>query len=93
MKLNKEEEARKIAQQIHEERRKALLEERKLRQEELLRKEHEKRDKKVKQNMLQKRWDKMKWVSKYLDENIDRKATKRNRETAEAAGLGKIVQI
>jgi hypothetical protein len=81
-KLNQEEEARKRAQQIHEERRKALLEERKLRQEELLRKEHEKRDKKVKQNMLQKRWDMMKWVSKYLDENTDRwKIEKEQRET------------
>ena len=57
------------AQRINEERRNALLAERKHRQEELLRKEQEKKDRKIKQNMLYKRWEMMRWVTKYIDEN------------------------
>ena len=38
----------------------------------MLRKEHKKKDRKIEQNMLEKRWEMMKWVTQYIDENSDK---------------------
>ena len=70
-KIRQEEESRKEARRIDEQRRNALLAERKQRQEEILRKEQESRDRKIKQNTLYKRWEMMRWVTNYIDENTE----------------------
>ena len=55
-----------------EERRTQLIAERKIKQEQLLRQEQEKQDKKVKKKMLEERWEMMKWLTRYIDENTDK---------------------
>ena len=62
----------KEARRIDEQRRNTLLAERKQRQEEILRKEQESRDRKIKQNTLYKRWEMMRWVTNYIDENTEK---------------------
>jgi hypothetical protein len=48
------------------------LAEKKFRQEEILRQEQEKLDRKIKKKMLEERWTMMKWVTTYIDENADK---------------------
>ena len=50
-KLKREDESRKETRTLNEERRKSLLAEKKTKQEEMLRKDKEKKDRKIKQNM------------------------------------------
>jgi hypothetical protein len=71
-KIRQEEESRMEARRINEQRRNDLLAERKQKQEEILRKEQEKKDRKIKQNTLYKRWEMMRWVTKYIDENSEK---------------------
>ena len=80
-KIRKEEESKKEARRVNKERRDALLAEQKMRQEEILRKEQESKERKIRQNTLQKRWEMMRWVTKYIDENSDKwKIEKETRE-------------
>ena len=91
-KIRQEEESRKEAKRVDEERRIALLAERKKRQEEILRKEQESRNRKIRQKTLDKRWEMMRWVTKYIDENHkkleNRKEKESSKHPAEAARMG-----
>ena len=71
-KLKREDESRKETRTLNEKRRKSLLAEKKTKQEEMLSKDQERKDRKIKQNMLGRRWEMMKWVTKYIDENSDK---------------------
>ena len=63
---------RNAARDQAEERRNQLITERKIIEEQLLCQEQERMDKKVKKKMLEERWEMMKWLTKYIDENTDK---------------------
>ena len=52
--------------------RRKLLAEKKFRQEEILRQEQDKLDRKIKKKRLEERWALMKWVTTYIDDNTDK---------------------
>ena len=68
-----------------------------------MRKEQESRDRKIKQNTLYKRWEMMRWVTKYIDENTekweiekekrDQNNQQRLKDWAKLSRLDKIKQI
>ena len=62
--------------------------ERKIKQEQILRQERDKRDNKVKKRMLVERWEMTKWLTKYTDENTEKWAReKKEREENERKWL------
>jgi hypothetical protein len=63
---------RKKAQALYEERRSRLLEENKQKQEQLLRKEQEKWERKLTKKMLEERWAISRLITGYIDVNTDR---------------------
>ena len=74
-------EKRNQALRDQEETRRRLIQEKKTRQEQILREAQEKKDKKIKKRMLEDRWEMAKWITKYIDENQDRWAEeKKERE-------------
>ena len=86
--LKAEVEKREEARIIEETRRKTLLAEKKLKQENLLRQEQEKKARKIKKRMLEERWEMARWISKYISENEERWAReKRERESSERKWL------
>ena len=70
--LQRERENRKKAREAMEEKRRKLLEQNKIKQEEILRADHEKKERQQKKRMLEERWAMARWVSTYIDENSDR---------------------
>ena len=70
--LKKEVEDKKRAKEIYEERRKKLLADQKVKQEELLRKEQERKVRKQTKKMLEERWAMARWITSYIDENTTR---------------------
>ena len=60
------------ARRKNEDKRKVLLADRKIRQEEILRKGQEKADRKIKQRMLEERWEMMRWITGYIDKNSEK---------------------
>ena len=79
--MKKEVEDRKKAKEINEEKRRKLIEEKKIKQEAILRAEQEKSEKKLKKRMLEERWAMARWISKYIDENTEKwKREKINRQ-------------
>ena len=70
--LKQQTEKRKAAEKTNKERREALIKEKKYKQEELLRQAQEKIQRKKTQQDLQSKWEMMRWVTKYLAENMDR---------------------
>ena len=70
-KLKKEETARNEARKPNEDKRQVLLADNKVKQEEILRLKQEKSDRKTKQKMLEKRWEMMRWITTYIDENSE----------------------
>ena len=78
---------RNEAKLIEKERRNKLIEEKKLKQEKMLRQEQEKRDKIIKKKMLEERWEMTKWITKYIDVNEDKWAREKKRN-GKKTGLG-----
>ena len=70
--LKKEVEDRKRAKEIFEERRKKLLADQKVKQEELLRKEQERKARKQTKKMLEERWAMLRWVTSFIEENQEK---------------------
>ena len=82
--MRREVEDRKKAKLLSEERRQKLLQEEKIRQEAMLKAEHEKQERKSKQRMLKERWEMARWIASYIDENSDRwKREKESRDLDE----------
>ena len=70
--MKREIEDSKRAKEVFETRRKQLIEEKKLKQEELLRKHHEAKERKIKKKMLEDRWAMAKWLTNYIDQNHEK---------------------
>ena len=61
-----------------------LLEEKKFKQEKMLRQEQENRNKIIKKRILEERWERTEWITKYIDENEAKWAReKKGREESE----------
>ena len=79
--IRQEVEKRNAAKIDEARRRNKLLEDKKVRQEQILRENQEKLDRKSKKRMLEERWAMTRWVTKYIDENSERWALeKKDRE-------------
>ena len=63
---------RKSAKILEEKRRTRLLQDKKTRQEQFLREEKEKADKKIKKKMIEESWAMTKFITGYIDENTDK---------------------
>ena len=62
--MKKEVEKRNSAKILEEKRRQKMLEEKKIRQEKILRQEQERADKKIKKRMMAERWAMAKWLTR-----------------------------
>jgi hypothetical protein len=70
--MKKETHGRSAAKEMELERRKKLMDERKERQDDMLRQEQEKRERKIKKKMLEERWEMTRWITRYIDENSEK---------------------
>ena len=70
--MRKEVEEKRKAREVYEQRRQKLLDEKKERQENLLRQEHERSERKAKKRMLEERWSMVRWITEYIDTNTQR---------------------
>ena len=86
--MKREVEEKKRAKIAIEARRKKLIEEKKFKQEELLRKDQERKERKQKKRMMEERWAMTRWLTKYISENNDRwkrEKEERNQDEKERA--------
>ena len=77
--MRQEVERRNAAKSEEARRRNKLLEDKKVRQEQILRENQEKLDRKSKKRMLEERWAMTRWVTKYIDENSERWALEKKK--------------
>ena len=70
--MRSEVEKRRSAKLIEEKRRTKLLQDNKIKQENILREGQEKADKKIKKKMLEERWAMTKWITAYIEENTSK---------------------
>ena len=83
--MRREVEDKKRADAIFEEKRAKLLAEKKHKQEEILRKNMEKKERMLKKKKLEERWAMTRWISEYIDQNTERwKTEKQQRMKTEA---------